>query len=138
MIGGNWPCTCKRKNVLLEKSKSMNFTYFLLEHSAERCISRSFLFSSPLSLETCNPPRDTHQWKIPDSMMIHWNQGDWKRYNGLETYYLYKICVLSTECVLIDITVTISIAVGTGCNFPHGGVGTKSHHIKTYHWLTIS
>ena len=63
--------------------------------------------------------------------MIHWNQGDWKK--SIETYYLKKLCALSTECVLIDIIVTISIAVGTGCNFPHGEVGTKSHHIKTYH-----
>ena len=43
----------------------------------------------------------------------------------------YRNCVLSTECVLIDIIVTISTAAGTGCNFPHGEVGTKSHHIKT-------
>ena len=40
--------------------------------------------------------------------------------------------------VLIDIIVTISIAVGTGCNFPHGEVGTKSQHVKTYNRLTIS
>ena len=50
----------------------------------------------------------------------------------------YRNCVLSTQCVLIDITVTISTAVGTKCNFPHGEVGTKSHHIKTYNRLTIS
>ena len=49
----------------------------------------------------------------------------------METYYLQKLCVL-TVCVLIDITVTINIAVGTGSNFPHHKVGTKSHHIKTY------
>ena len=57
----------------------------------------------------------------------------------MKIYYLYKLCVLSTECVLVDIVVTINIAVGTGCNVPHGVVGTKSHHIKTYHnRLTIS
>ena len=50
----------------------------------------------------------------------------------------YRNGVLSTECVLIDIIVTISIAVGNGCNFPHGEVGTKSHHIKTYNRLTTS
>ena len=44
----------------------------------------------------------------------------------------------STACVLIDIIVTISTAVGTGCNFPRGEVGTKSHYIKTYNRLTIS
>ena len=32
----------------------------------------------------------------------------------------------------VDIIVTISIAIGTGCNFPDGEIGTKSHHIKTY------
>ena len=31
------------------------------------------------------------------------------------------------ECGLIDIIVTISIAVDTGWNFPRGEVGTKSH-----------
>ena len=36
--------------------------------------------------------------------------------------------VVSTECVLIDIVVTISTAIDTGCNFPHGEVGTKSPH----------
>ena len=50
----------------------------------------------------------------------------------------YRNCVLSIECVLKDI-VTISIAVGTGCNFPHREVDTKFHHIKTCHnRLTIS
>ena len=65
----------------------------------------------------------------------------------METYNLLPtetvcVCVLSrpTECVLIDIIVTISIAIGTGCNFPHvgtecnfphGEVDTKSHHLKT-------
>ena len=32
------------------------------------------------------------------------------------------------ECGLIDIIVTIRIAVDTGWNFPHGEVGTKCHH----------
>ena len=41
------------------------------------------------------------------------------------------VCVLSTEYVLIDIIVKISIAIGSGCNFPHGEVGTKPYHIKT-------
>ena len=35
--------------------------------------------TSPLSLETCTPPLDTHHGEIPDSMMIQWNQGDWKQ-----------------------------------------------------------
>ena len=63
----------------------------------------------------------------------------------METYNLLPtetvcVCVLSrpTECVLIDIIVTISIAIGTGCNFPQGEVGTKFHPIKTYNRLTIS
>ena len=56
----------------------------------------------------------------------------------METYYLQKLCILSTECVLRDIIVTITIAVGTGCNFPHGEAGTKSDHIKIYNRLTIS
>ena len=63
----------------------------------------------------------------------------------METYNLLPtetvcVCVLSrpTECVLMDIIVTISIAIGTGCNFPHREVGTKPHHIKTYNRLTIS
>ena len=43
----------------------------------------------------------------------------------METYYLQKLCILSTECVLIDIIVTISIAVDTECKFPQGGFGTK-------------
>ena len=38
------------------------------------------------------------------------------------------------ECGLI---VTISIAVDTGWNFPHGEVGTKSHN-KKHNRLTIS
>ena len=51
----------------------------------------------------------------------------------------YRNCVLSIECVLKDIIVIISIAVGTGCNFPHREVDTKFHHIKTCHnRLTIS
>ena len=37
----------------------------------------------------------------------------------------YRNCVLTTECVLADIIVTISIAVGTGCNVPNGEVGTN-------------
>ena len=49
----------------------------------------------------------------------------------------YRNCVLSTESALIDITMTISTASGTGCNFPHGEVGTKSNHMKTYNRLTI-
>ena len=49
--------------------------------------------------------------------MIHRDQGDWKQYKTMETYYLWKLCVLSTECDLVDIIVTISIGVGTGCNF---------------------
>ena len=53
----------------------------------------------------------------------------------METYYLQKLCVLSIECVLIYIIETISIAVGTGCIFPHCAVG---HHKKTYNRLTIS
>ena len=47
-------------------------------------------------------------------------------------------CVLSTERVPIDIIVTISTAVGCGCNFHYGEAGTKSHHIKTYNRLTTS
>ena len=50
----------------------------------------------------------------------------------METYYLWNLCVLSIECVLIDIIVTTTTAVGTGYNFPHGEVGIKSNHIKTY------
>ena len=69
--------------------------------------------SFPLSLETCIlPPLDTKLGKIPNSIMIHWNQGDWKQYSTLDTFCLLKLCVLSSECVLIDIMVTISIAVG--------------------------
>ena len=47
-------------------------------HSAERYINPPFLFHSSISLETCNPPPfvNTHHGKIPDSMMIHQNQGD--------------------------------------------------------------
>ena len=59
----------------------------------------------------------------------------------METYYLQKLCVSSTECALIDIIdiiVTVTIAVGTGCYFPHGEIGTKSHHIKTFNRLTIT
>ena len=48
------------------------------------------------------------------------------------------MCVLSTECVLIDTIVTISTAAGTACNIPHREVATKSRHIKTYNRLTIS
>ena len=40
--------------------------------------------------------------------------------------------VLSTECVLIHIIVTISTAVGNESNFRHGEFGTKSLHRKTY------
>ena len=40
--------------------------FFKRADSAERCISLLFLFSSPLSLETCNPPLDIHHGKIPD------------------------------------------------------------------------
>ena len=56
----------------------------------------------------------------------------------MKTYYLEKLCVLSTECVLIDIIVTNSIAVGTAYIVSHGEVGTKSHNIKTYNRLIIS
>ena len=51
----------------------------------------------------------------------------------METYYI----TIEIVCQ-IDITVTISIAVATGCNFPHGEVGKKSHHIKVYNRLSIS
>ena len=47
-------------------------------------------------------------------------------------FYLSKLRALSTECVLIDLVVTISIAVDTRYNFSHGEVGTKFHPIKTY------
>ena len=50
---------------------------------------------------------------------------------------VWKLFDLSTECVLIDIIATISIAVGTGCNFTHDEVGTKSDHLKIYNRLTI-
>ena len=49
----------------------------------------------------------------------------------------YRNCVLST-ITMIDILVTISTAVGTGCNFPRGEVGSKFHHIRTYNRLSIS
>ena len=35
--------------------------------------------------------------------------------------------VTFAECVLIDIIVTISMHLGTGCNICRGEVGTKSH-----------
>ena len=35
--------------------------------------------------------------------------------------------VTFTECVLIDIIVTISMCLGTRFNIRHGEVGTKSH-----------
>ena len=60
-------------------------SWYMLVHSAESCVIPPFFFHLlflvfPLSLETCNPPPllDTHHGIIPDSMMIHWNQGDWK------------------------------------------------------------
>ena len=57
----------------------------------------------------------------------------YKFLQGNLSFYLWKLCALSTECDLIDIIVTISIAAGTGCNLPYGEVGIKSHHIKIYH-----
>ena len=112
----------------------------LLSHSVERCISSPFLFSSPLldiplSLETGIPPPPPLTPIMGKCQILLCHTGIWEteknQYKAMETYYLKKLCVLSTECVLIDIIVTISITVGTGYNFPHGEVDTKSHHIKT-------
>ena len=117
-----------------------------LHHSAERCISPPFYFSSPLSLETCNPPTplpfplDTqHGKKLWYMIQILWYSRVRETKNNIKPWkpIAYRKCV-STECVLIDILVTIRIAVGAGCNFPHGKVGTKFHHIKIYNRLTIS
>ena len=50
-------------------------------HSTETCISPTF-YSSPPFFRNMQPPPPpptpchTHQGKIPDSMMIHQNQGD--------------------------------------------------------------
>ena len=104
-----------------------------------------FLISS-LSLETCNPPTplpfplDTqHGKKLWYMIQILWYSRVRETKNNIKPWkpIAYRKCV-STECVLIDILVTIRIAVGAGCNFPHGKVGTKFHHIKIYNRLTIS
>ena len=104
-----------------------------------------FLISS-LSLETCNPPTPL---PLPLSSWHPTREKSRFYDNTVESARLktinikpwkpiaYRNCV-STECVLIDILVAIRIAVGTGCNFPHGKVGTKFHHIKIYNRLTIS
>ena len=44
-------------------------------HSAERCISPPFF----RNMQPHHHPLDTHHGKIPDSMMIHRNQGDCKK-----------------------------------------------------------
>ena len=115
-------------------------------HSAERCISPIFLFSSPHFL--VSPPPFFRNMQPHSPMQPSWHQPSRENtrfYNDalvsgrLKTInpkpwkpITIRNCALSTECVLIDIIVTISTAVGTGCNFPHGEVGTTSHQIKTY------
>ena len=101
-------------------------------HCVERCISLHLSFfilpswyPPYLPKHATHSPLDTHHRKIPDSMMIHQNQGDWLPIKTVCLNYILNVS-------WIDILVTISIAVGTGCNFPHGEVGTKSHHIKTW------
>ena len=97
----------------------------ITNHSAERCISPPpFFFHpppfliSPLSLETCNPPPLPPSWRPSRENTRFY--GDTPESGRLKT-------------------INIKPAVGTGCNFPHREVGTKSHHIKTYHnRLTIS
>ena len=76
------------------KTKNQNKDYNTFSNSqkisivcsiVQKGVSAPFLFSFPLSVETCNPhpyptPLDTtHHRKIPDSMMIHWNEGYWKQ-----------------------------------------------------------
>ena len=112
--------------------------WYMLVHSAESCVIPPFFFYLlflvfPLSLETCNPPswhpsRDNTRFyddTLESGRLKISNINPWKPVT-------YKNCVSSTECVLIDIIVTISVAVVTGCNFPHGEVGTKSRHIKAW------
>ena len=102
-----------------------------------------YLFSSPslldihLCSQICNtsPPLfGTHHGKIPDSM-IHQNQGDSLLVKPAchlisiqDTFSIYLILNVSW----IDTIVTISIAIGTGCNFLHGEDGTKSYYMKTH------
>ena len=96
--------------------------------------------SAPFSLETCTPPTPLLTPPITGKYQIlWWYTGIRETENNIKPWksVTYRNCVLSTECVLIDIIVTISTAVGTVCTFSHGKVGTKSHHIKTYR-LTIS
>ena len=112
------------------------------DHSAKRFMRPPFFFH-PLLLDM-QPPPCPHSWHrsqentrfcddtLESGRLKTSNIKPWKPIT-------YRNCVLSTECVLIDIIVKISIAVCTGCNFPQGEVGTKSHHIKIYHnRLTIS
>ena len=102
-----------------------------------------YLFSSPslldihLCSQICNtspPVFGTHHGKIPDSM-IHQNQGDSLLVKPAchlisiqDTFSIYLILNVSW----IETILTISIAIGTGCNFLHGEDGTKSYHMKTY------
>ena len=111
----------------------------LTRHSAERCIRPPLSFFIPrsrylcLSLETCTPLPWHPSWEITrfyNNTLKTINIKPWKPID-------YRNSVLTSECVLIDIIVIISMAVGTGCSLPHGEVGTESHHIKTYNRLTI-
>ena len=124
------------------------FLIFLI-YNAKRCISPPFLFSSPflispLYFKTCNP-------HSPHSPCPSWHSlwentrfyDDTPESKGLKKSstkpwkpITYRNCVLSTECVLIDIMMAISIAVGNGYDFAHGEVGTTYNHIKTYDRLT--
>ena len=118
----------------------------------ERCIRCIDYFFIPLSSETSKPnpyfqrppfpippglaPLDSHHGKISDSMMIHQNQGDWKINIKPWKPITYRNCIFSTECILIDIIVTSSIAVGNGCSLRHSEFDTNSHLIKTCNRLT--
>ena len=143
-----------RKTLVIEYfgyQKSYSFDHFFpskLKYSAFKRIvqkgapapllfSSPFLISPPLlrNMQTPLPPLDRKYLILWWYNRMRETENNTKPWNLLP---LETVC-LSTECVLIDIIVTISKAVGTGCNFPHGEVGTKSRHIKTYcNRLTIS
>ena len=91
---------------------------------------------SPISLETCNLPPHPCWHSLQENTRFYDDTLESGRLKTINIKpwkpIIYKNCVLSNGCVLIDIVASISMAVGTECNFPHGEVGIETHHIKRY------
>ena len=129
--------------VILKNHLRFLFTY-KSQHSVKRCISPPFFSPSP----SWYPPFRNMHPPIPTPFWHHLSQENtWFYDNTLESGRLKtvninhgKLLPIETVCFKYrmcpdryhsDNYTIIVTAVGTGCNFPHGEIGTKFYHIKT-------